>query len=165
VRRKWDARRHGRDNRDPGPPARRACWIVLRSVPCSCNLSYSIPSRIAAGWKESSLVVREISLDIQLVAVAVRRGSVMAREHGPTIGRHVDGCAEYTKTDDRHGLGPVCRSIRRSPVASLPPRNLKPNPRPIPNYASLMEAAKDFNEGMHVPSRREMVWVKKGRGE
>ena len=75
-------------------------------------------------------------------------------------------------TNTASALSGPWRLIRRSPVAllaSLPPRNLKPNPRPIPNYPSLdallMEAANDFSERMHVPSRRKVMWVEKGRGE
>ena len=76
---------------------------------------------------------------------------------------------QNTQTRPSHGLRLVRRLIPHSPVASLPPRTLKLNPRLIPNYpylyTLLMEADKDFNGGMHVPSRRKMMWVEEGRGE
>ena len=103
--------------------------------------------------------------------------------------RYVDGCAEYTTTNDMRETRPsgrrlgrrrrLCyirpgsesRLIRHSPVGIPPPspRNLELNPNPTTNYPSPtappMQAVKGSEGVKHVARRRKMLWVEEGRGE
>ena len=77
------------------------------------------------------------------------------------------GCVEYTRTNDAPSWGccacPVSKLIHHSPVAILPPRNLKLKPTSFTHYpflnASLMQTVNGFNAGKNVVGRRKMVWV------
>ena len=85
--------------------------VEVSPLYCSCNLSCcgSITSRVSGCKLQlvgSSPVSPVRSFD-KFRRVTVPRGCVM--ESGLTIDRYrdVEGCAEYTKTNDRHGLRPV----------------------------------------------------------
>jgi len=88
------------------------------------------------------------------------RGSGCVME--PNVGQYVEGCAEYTRTNEDIDTPQTQNSD------DLPPPNLKLNPSPITSYpsptTSLMQAVKDSNGGKHVARRQTLSWVKEGRG-
>ena len=85
------------------------------------------------------------------------------------------GLSSTLQTHVQHDVAairPFSRLIRpsqASPVATLPPRNLKLNRSTTTNYPSLkawlIQAIKDNNEGKPIARQRNMLWVEEGQGE